>query len=160
MPHLWGVSDAPPDFPLDLLPLARELRRRVGAGGQLELWCLVRRRYVALQPEELVRQAAIVYLQGLGYPVNLMQLERAVPGSHNRLDLLALDRAGGPYLLLEAKRPEVSHLAGVAQLADYRRTVRARYVASVNGVRGVCYEVSEGRGGVKVRRGLPAYGVG
>ena len=89
------------------------------------------------QPEELVRQAAIVYLGALGYPTALMQLERGVKGSRNRLDLLALDRAGAPFLLLEAKRPDVPHVAGVAQLADYSRSVGAPYAVAVNGQRAI-----------------------
>ena len=125
------------DFPLDLLPLARDLPRRTSAAGQDVLWCLVRRRWVVTQPEELVRQAAILHLRSLGYPSTLMQLERGVPGSRNRLDLLALDRSGAPFLLLEAKRPDVTHLAGVAQLADYSRTVGAPYAVAVNGQRAV-----------------------
>lgn len=133
-----AVPTFPRDFPLNLLPLARELRRRRVAGGRDEIWCLVRRRYVVTQPEELVRQAAIVYLQQLGYPVNLMQLERGVPRSRNRLDLLTLDRNGSSFALLEAKRPDVSHLEGVAQLSDYSRTVGAPYTMAVNGVRAIC----------------------
>ena len=127
--------------------MARELRRRTSPQGTDEVWCVVRRRYVITQPEELVRQAATLYLEGLGYPTGLMQIERGVPGSRNRSDLLVWDREGAPYLLLEAKRPDVSHLSGVAQLADYQRTVGAAYAVAVNGVRGVGvkFDVEKGR---------------
>ena len=151
------MSDPNTDFPLDLLPYARELRRRVSAAGQAEVWCQVRRRFVVLQPEELVRQAAIAYLRQLGYPVNLMQLERGVPGTRNRLDLLVLDRSAAPFLLLEAKRPDVHHGEGIAQLADYRRAVAARYVLSVNGVRAVCMEVDEAAQTVRTLGAVPAF---
>ena len=151
------VTVGPRDFPLDLLPIAQTLRRRTTPEGVDQLWCLLRRRYVVTQPEELVRQAAIVHLATIGYPINLMQAERAVPGSRNRSDLIVLDPTGAPFLLLEAKRPDVSHLRGVAQLADYRRTVGAPYAVAINGVRAIGVAFDEAKASLSYLEVLPDY---
>ena len=157
MPIINPVPADPTDFPLDLLPLARDLRRRIPQDGGDELWCLVRRRWVVTQPEELVRQAAISHLTTLGYPTALMQLERSVKGTRNRLDLLVHDRSGAPYLLLEAKRPEVSHLRGVLQLADYSRGVGAPYAVATNGSRAIGVYFDEASRMLRYLDALPAY---
>ena len=143
-------------FTLDLLPYASQLRRR-RVGVNDEVWCLVRRRWVVTQPEELVRQALIAHLYAMSYPLALMQLERAVRGSANRVDLVVHDRAGAAWLLAEVKSPEVSHLAGVAQLADYSRTVQAPYCLVANGREAICVALDYQAETLRPVRRLPAY---
>ena len=122
---------------LDLLPYARALRTRT-ASGQQQLWCAVRRRWLVEQPEELVRQALIALLVEGGLPLALMQVERKVGNSADRLDLLVYDRAGAPLVLAEAKAPGYPLQPAMHQLAHYNRALRAPYALAVNGERAIC----------------------
>ncbi len=151
------MSSTYSSFPFDLLPEASLLRRRTTQEGVDQLWCLVRKRWVVTQPEELVRQAFLAVVIREGYPAGLVKLERSLPRSANRLDFLVLDRAGLPWLLAEFKSPDVSHLTGVSQLADYARSVRAPWSLVTNGREAICIHLDYQRAFLGYHLGLPAY---
>lgn len=143
-------------FLLDLLAFAKTLQRRQGEYGD-QLWCQVRRKWLATQPEELVRQALISYLRQANYPLGLMQVEKKVAGSKDRLDLLVLDPQGHAFLLAEAKAPELSVAAGMAQLAHYARSLRAPYCLSFNGREAICMGLDYQNEKLKSLDSIPAY---
>lgn len=122
---------------LELLPYAQRASTR-RSGADQEIWCRVRRAWLLATPEEFVRQGLIEYLDFLDYPTQLMQAERRVGATRDRLDLLVLDRGAQPFLLAEAKAPGYNLQPAVEQLATYNRHWRAPYVLAVNGERGVC----------------------
>ncbi len=117
---------------LDLLPYTNDLARRQHQGRD-QLWCPVRKQWLALQPEELVRQALIAYLRLHHYPLALMQVERKVGSSKDRLDLLVLTRQASPFMLVEVKAPGYNLQPAVQQLAHYNRSYHAPYALAVNG---------------------------
>lgn len=145
-------------FPLDLLPHAAGLERSTGPAGQDLVWCAVRRRYVATQPEELVRQAFLAHVAELDYPLGLMQLEKKVPSSSNRLDLLCLDRDARSWLLAEFKAPQIPVQRGIAQLADYARTLRSPWCLVANGTEAICVHVDYERSVLSSVAQLPRFG--
>ncbi len=149
------IADLAPGLKLDLYPYAQRLRRRDGPRGKAELWCLVRRRWVISQPEELVRQALVAHLTEAGYATGLMQVERKVGPGGRRLDLLLLTPGGAPYVLAEAKAPGYSLQPAIAQLADYNRHWRARYALAVNGQDALCYALDYASESVGALAGLP-----
>lgn len=105
------------------------------------LWCAVRRTWLAAQPEEYVRQGLIIYLVELGYSINLMQIERKVGRTNDRLDLLVLDKEHLPYVLVEVKAPGYNLQPAVEQLARYNRHWKAPFTLAVNGEQALCYQV-------------------
>lgn len=141
---------------LDLLPYASRADVRE-VGGERQIRCGVRRRWLVATPEEFVRQGLIAYLREHGYPASLMQVERAVGNSRDRLDLLVLTRAGGPYVLAEAKAPGYDLQPAVAQLARYNRHWRAPYTLAVNGERAICCALDYASEQLSERPGLPPY---
>ena len=63
--------------------------------GHREVFDIVRNRFVALTPEEWVRQHFILYLhQQLLYPLELMQVEGSISlnGMSKRCDIVVYDR--------------------------------------------------------------------
>jgi hypothetical protein len=92
------------------LPLA-PLNTRTQPNGQQQVLCRVRKRWVALTPEEHVRQCLLVWLvQDIGVPTGLLAVERGLHynGRTKRFDVLAHHRTTGtPALLAECKAPHV-----------------------------------------------------
>ena len=70
----------------------------------------LRRKEVALTPEEQVRQWCIGVLSGdLGVPLHMMMSEVGMKlgGKQFRADILVYDRHARPLVVVECKRPEV-----------------------------------------------------
>jgi len=89
----------------------------------------VRRKYVALTPEEWVRQHIINYLvTEKKYPVSLISVEMPLKysGLHKRSDLIINDRNGKPLMIIECKAPEVTITEkAFEQIAIYNLAIKA-----------------------------------
>ncbi|MGI4869605.1 MAG: type I restriction enzyme HsdR N-terminal domain-containing protein [Janthinobacterium lividum] len=145
--------------PLDLPPFAAKTRPT--ASGAVEIWDELRRKYVVLTPEEWVRQHVVHYLMAhLGYPRGLLSLERGhrYNQRQKRTDLVALDPAGQPLLLVECKRPTVAITPTVAQqAATYNQTMRAPFLLLTNGLVHYCWRVDFERGVNERLADVPTY---
>ncbi|MCR5889541.1 type I restriction enzyme HsdR N-terminal domain-containing protein [Hymenobacter sp. J193] len=127
---------------LNLPPFEYKLTQ---SGENLLIWDVLRRRHVVLTPEEWVRQHVVHYLIGhRGYPKGLLSLERGhrYNQRQKRTDLVALDAAGTPLLLVECKAPTVPITAAVAhQAATYNQTIGAPLLLLTNGLQHFCWRV-------------------
>ena len=98
----------------------------------------IRRRYVALTPEEWVRQHFVHYLiDVLGYPQPLMQNEVALRlgETSKRCDTLLYDKALRPQMILEYKAPHVALTETVLQqIVRYNYVLRVPYLVLSNGL--------------------------
>ena len=119
----------------------------------------VRRRYVALTPEEGVRQRLLADLIALGYPPGLLAVEKGLVfgGKTWRADAVAYGRDGRVLLLAECKAPGVAvSQTTFDQLARYNAVLGASVLVVDNGrVRYCC--VREGAGWAFVDA-VPPYG--
>ena len=78
--------------------------------GALMIFDIIRKKFVILTPEEWVRQHVIHYLvESKNYPVALIAVERDIDlyGLRRRVDVVAFDREGKPWLIIECKAPSV-----------------------------------------------------
>lgn len=101
----------------------------------------VRRQWVALTPEEGVRQHLLIDLLRLGYPAGLLAVERAVPfgGKVWRADVVAYGRDQRTALLAECKAPSVPITqAAFDQLGRYNAVVEAPVLVVDNGKERYC----------------------
>ena len=82
---------------------------RTTADGRAQVLDPVRRRWVALTPEEDVRQRLLRDLIALGYPPGLLAVEKALlyTGRTWRADVVAYGRDGRALVLAECKAPTV-----------------------------------------------------
>lgn len=107
----------------------------------------VRRKYVALTPEEWVRQHIIHYLRDRGYPASLIAIERGIEvnGLMRRFDIVVYDRDTLPLILVECKAQEepLDHKV-VMQAVAYNLTVRAKYLWLTNGTHTYFIRLSDG----------------
>ena len=130
--------------------------------GERRIFDPIRKKYVALTPEELVRQGFIHFLTSeKGFPAGLLMVEYAlkVNGLTRRCDIVACNRAGAPLLLVECKAPSVKlDNETFAQAARYNLTLRVPYLAITNGDDSYCCTVDFKTGKVLFLRELPRYG--
>lgn len=115
-------------------------------GGRTLVHDPVRRRWVALTPEEGVRQRLLVDLLALGYPAGLLAVERAVlyRGKTWRADVVAYGRDQRPALLAECKAPGVAiDQTTFDQLARYNAVLDAPVLVVDNGAVRYCCVRSE-----------------
>ena len=79
--------------------------------GHLTIFDVLRRKYVALTPEEWVRQHFVHYLIGhKGYPQTLManEIQLAIGNKKLRCDSVLYDRSLKPRMIIEYKAPTVN----------------------------------------------------
>lgn len=104
--------------------------------GRRQVLDPVRRRWVALTPEEGVRQALLADLIALGYPTGLLAVEKALDVGHAvwRADVVAFGRDGRPLLVAECKAPTVPvGQATFDQLARYNAALGAEALVADDG---------------------------
>ncbi len=109
--------------------------------GVVYIFDIIRKKYLVLQPEELVRQLLIHYLIDKGYPKEKIQVEKGlnVNGLNRRFDVIAYDTNFEPYLLVECKSHTVKlDQSTFDQMASYNLAVKAPYLMACNGVQTYC----------------------
>ncbi len=102
----------------------------------------IRKKYVALTPEEWVRQHVINYLiTEKGCPSTLISVEMPLKYVRwdKRSDVLVNNRNGQPLMLVECKAPEVIITQKVfEQIAIYNTTIHAPFLMVTNGLQHYC----------------------
>ena len=129
--------------------------------GRHEVFDPVRRRWVALTPEEWVRQQTIAMLhEEYGYPLPLMQVEGAITVARltKRCDIVVYDREVKPQMIVECKREEVELTQKVVdQACRYNLVLNVPYLLLTNGRQQICLKVdTEAKTLSKVQ--VPCYG--
>lgn len=114
-------------------------------GGRRYLFDSIRRKWVVLQPEEMVRQLLIHFLIEIkGYNKNRIAVERAleVNGLAKRCDILVFDDLLNPFLLIECKAPQVPVNQDVfRQIATYNLPLKVPYLLVSNGPTTYCCKI-------------------
>ncbi|MCC6690350.1 MAG: type I restriction enzyme HsdR N-terminal domain-containing protein [Bacteroidia bacterium] len=106
--------------------------------NKVELFDIVRKKYVVLRPEEWVRQNFIRYLnQEKGFPIGLMQLEK--PLTYNSLDkrsdIVVYNKTGKAIVLVECKAPHINITQNAFdQIARYNFKLKVKYLIATNGI--------------------------
>lgn len=130
-------------------------------GNSLEIFDPCRKKYVALTPEEWVRQNFLGFMiEHLRYPKSLVMVEGAL--KYNRLnkrpDIVAMDRNGNPLLVVECK--SVTEKVGqktFEQVAVYNKVLKARYMVVTNGMQHYCCEQDFEAGTSRFLNEIPAF---
>lgn len=103
------------------------------------IWDPLRKKHVALTPEEKVRQWCIGILNsGMKIPLHMMMSEVGfkLGDKQMRADIVVYDRAACPLMVVECKRPEVELSRDVLdQTIGYNMVLNVRYILITNGHR-------------------------
>ncbi len=106
----------------------------------------IRKKYILLQPEELVRQLLLAYfINGNIYPKNLIQVEKMISVNQmkKRFDIVVYDKSIQPFLLVEVKAHTWRiNQSTLDQVAIYNMTMQAPFLLVTNGVTTYCAAIN------------------
>lgn len=110
--------------------------------GHQSIFDVLRRKYVALTPEEWVRQHFVHFLiEHKGYPKALManEIQLAIGNKKLRCDSVLYDRTLKPHMIIEYKAPTVSITQKVFdQITIYNMLLHVDYLVVSNGIKHYC----------------------
>jgi hypothetical protein len=114
--------------------------------AQKEYFDIFRSQWLLLTPEEWVRQHALFWLMSQsGWPKELISIERLIPNSRKRMDILAFDRQGKPALLVECKAfDEEINQETARQAFQYNQKLACPFVWLTNGQVHLVYKTESG----------------
>lgn len=129
--------------------------------GKKVIFDSVRKKFVALTPEEWVRQHFIRFLQvEKKYPLSLMAVEKQVlvNGKQRRFDLLIYSRKGQPHLIAEFKAPSVKISQDTFdQVVRYNMALRVERVVVSNGFQHFICEIDYTRNSYSFLQEIPDF---
>lgn len=130
-------------------------------GGKLQIFDPLRKAYVALTPEEWVRQHFVHFLTcSKGFPSALMANEVAITlnGMKRRCDTVVYDKGLRPRVIIEYKAPTVKITKEVfAQISRYNLTLQVDYLIVSNGMQHYCCRMEYEKGGYTFLQEIPDY---
>lgn len=119
------------NFPLSKFKIKDE-------NGKLFVFDDSRKKFVALSPEEWVRQNCLHYLRDYKkFPISLLAVEKGIKvNSINlRYDIVAYSRNAKPILLVECKAPDVKiSQSTFDQIAVYNMELKVPFLLITNGL--------------------------
>lgn len=116
--------------------------------GKPQVFDPLRRRFVALTPEEEVRQKVLYLLvEQLHVPAGLVAVEYSVKvnGLDKRADAVVFGTEGRPLMIVECKAPSVALTQSVLEQAlRYHSALQPKFLLLSNGTTTYCLKVGEG----------------
>jgi hypothetical protein len=135
--------------------------RIVEKDGKLLVFDPVRKRFVALTPEEWVRQHVIQFLEKEKHvPLSLIRAESEIRlyKTRKRFDLAVFNRNGGPLLVVECKSPSVAVTQAVLdQVVRYNLVLKVGYLMLTNGLQHIYCQVDTNNGTTRLISELPDF---
>ena len=149
-----------PPIDLPLLALQDHLRTRT-QGAQRQVFDPIRRKWLALLPEEVVRQLILLHLvRDLGYSPNRIGIEKSLKVNtlSRRCDILVYSPDMEPWMLIECKAPSVAITQDTFdQEARYNLPLKVAYLAVCNGRTTYCCAMDYQRSGYTFLDRLPDF---
>ena len=129
--------------------------------GKPRIFDILRRTYVALTPEEWVRQHFVNYLiSSKGYPATLMANETAINLNNIKLrcDTVVYDKSLTPRAIIEYKAPDVTiNQAVFSQIARYNLVLKVDYLIVSNGIKHYCCKMDYSANSYTFLQEIPEY---
>lgn len=143
------------------LPAYRNQLKIRSTTQQHDLWDPIRRKYVLMTPEEIVRQLFIRYLLNEQKTTrSRISVERQIMvfGQKRRYDLVIHDRSGSPLVLVEVKAPQIPlDQAVLDQIARYNMVIQVAYLIVTNGKQTWCMHIDTVHEQVKYLGDIPDF---
>ena len=143
---------------LNLPPYDVKLR---GTREKPEIFDFLRRRYVALTPEEWVRQHFVHFLiDHKGYPKGLLcnEIELKIGEKRLRCDSILYNNVLAPRMIMEYKAPSVAITQKVFnQISTYNLLLHVDYLIVSNGLQHYCCRMDNAQGQYEFLNDIPDY---
>ena len=105
--------------------------------GSRQLWGHVRKKWLVLTPEEVVRQCVLLYLvEEKRYSDRLIAVEKTIQyfKVKKRYDIVVFDQLMTPLILIECKSPDVAlDHKSFYQIQSYDSVIQGQYLWLTNG---------------------------
>lgn len=122
---------------------------------------ILRRKYVALTPEEWVRQHFVHFLiEHKGYPSSLLanEVPLKIGDKSLRADTVLYNRELHPRLIIEFKSPTITLTTHVLnQVSNYNKLLHVDYIIVSNGLQHFCYKMDYERQQYVLMENIPPY---
>ncbi len=129
--------------------------------GGKQIFDALRGKFVALTPEEWVRQNFLSYMiNELGYPRGLTKVEASfrLNTMLRRADILVYSNSGSPVLIVECKAPEVKISQDVFdQIINYNFNYGVKYLIVTNGIQHFAAEIDRENNKIRFLDRIPLY---
>lgn len=134
----------------------------MASDGQKQVFDQLRGRFVALTPEEWVRQNFVRFLiEERGFPRGLMgnEISLTLNGLRRRCDTLVTDREGAPLVIVEYKAPEIEiSQQTFDQIVRYNMVLHAKCLIVSNGISHYCCKIDYDNNSYRFLHDIPPYG--
>ncbi|MCQ2243477.1 MAG: type I restriction enzyme HsdR N-terminal domain-containing protein [Bacteroidaceae bacterium] len=141
---------------------AYDVRLKKDDNGRVKIFDILRRRYIALTPEEWVRQHFVNYMiTEKGYPKSLLVNETQLQLGEKKLrcDSVVLGKDGKPCMIIEYKAPTIALTQRVFdQIAVYNMLLRVDYLIVSNGMQHICCKMNYEENSYEFLKEIPEYG--
>ena len=131
------------------------------AGAKKQIFDPVRKKFIALTPEEWVRQHFLNFLiHEKKYPSGLISLEKGLKYNSlaKRTDILIHDLKGSPVMLIECKAFSVKISQKVFdQAATYNLSLGVKYLILTNGITHFCCSLDHEKKQYHFHEGIPEW---
>lgn len=131
-------------------------------GGRRRIFDVLRRRYVALTPEEWVRQHFVHFLMDVkGYPQALLanEVELRLGDKSLRCDTLLYGKEMAPRMIIEYKASHIKiQQKTFDQVVAYNLLLKVDYLVVSNGLEHYCCRMDYERNSYEFLKDIPAYG--
>ena len=145
--------------PLNLPPYDIKVSEK---DGKRLIFDELRRKHVALTPEEWVRQHFVHYLiEHLGYPAGLLanEVELKIGDKRLRCDSILFDKQAHPLMIIEYKAPNIQLAQRVFnQISAYNLLLHVDYLMVSNGMQHICCRMDYERQSYHFLQKIPTYG--
>lgn len=122
----------------------------------------LRKRFVALTPEEWVRQQFTHFLvEHKGYPAMFIgnEITLSVGRLSRRCDSVVFNKSADPVMIIEYKAPTVKITQKVfEQICSYNIALHAPYLTVSNGLQSYCCRIDKEANTYEFLEDIPAYG--
>ncbi len=130
-------------------------------GGNQQIFDILRRKYVALTPEEWVRQHFVHFLiEHKGYPKGLLanEVELRLGEKKLRCDTVLYNRVLQPQMIIEYKAPTITLTQRVFdQISAYNFLLHVDFLVVSNGLRHYCCRMNYENHTYEFLRDIPNY---
>lgn len=138
-----------------------DFRFKKNEKGALQLFDIIRKKFVDITPEEWVRQHIVHFLiNHKNVPLSMISLEKqlALNNTKKRTDIIVYHSTLKPILMIECKSPKIKiDQLTINQAMRYNIKLKVPFIFLSNGVEHICLKLEKDE--VQVISELPSYDI-